>query len=147
VERSLYTDLVTWRADGRRKPLILDGARQTGKTWLLRRFGEREFGATHYINFESDPVASSIFDGNLSPGSVVPMIELYTGRPINARRDLIILDEVQLCAQAMTSLKYFAEQAPEYAVCCAGSLIGLAGSSGSYPVGKVTTRSLFPHRI
>lgn len=144
MKRSLYAGLVAWRSDDHRKPLILDGARQTGKTWLLRQFGEREFAATHYLNFESDPAASSIFDGNLSPAAVVSMIELYTGRPINAQRDLLVFDEVQLCPQAMTSLKYFAEQAPEYAVCCAGSLIGLSGSSASYPVGKVTNRSLFP---
>lgn len=144
MERSLYAVLVAWAHERHRKPLILDGARQTGKTWLLRQFGEREFAATHYVNFEADRSAGLIFRGHLSPKAVIPAIELYTGRRIDARRDLLILDEIQLCPAAMTSLKYFAEDAPEYAVCCAGSLIGLAGGAGSYPVGKVTTRSLFP---
>ncbi len=144
MERLLYGDLVAWRQQQERKPLILDGARQTGKTWLLRRFGEREFRRAHYINFEADPSAMSIFDGALSPQTLLPLIELYTGRAVDQEHDLIILDEIQLCPRAMTSLKYFAEEGPRYAVCCAGSLIGLSGSEGSYPVGKVSSRSLFP---
>ncbi len=144
MKRALYKDLLSWKNHHTRKPLVLDGARQTGKTWLLQTFGKREFRSTHYINFEKDPTAESIFEANLSPNNVVRLMEVYTGNRIDPLHDLIFLDEIQLCPRALNSLKYFAEEAPAYMICCAGSLIGLAGSSESYPVGKVTTRSLFP---
>jgi len=144
MKRALYQDLLDWKDAPRRKPLILDGARQTGKTWLLREFGEREFRTTHYLNFETDPRICTIFAGDLRPGTILPLIELHTGVAIDRARDVIVLDEIQTCPRALTAFKYFLEQLPEMAVCAAGSLIGLAGSEESWPVGKVTTLRLHP---
>lgn len=144
MKRTLFHQLQAWKAAPRRKPLILDGARQTGKTWLLREFGKREFRATHYLNFEADPRVCAIFSGDLRPRTILPLIELHTGAPIDRARDVIVLDEIQTCPRALTALKYFLEEQPETAVCAAGSLIGLAGSEESWPVGKVTTLRLHP---
>jgi predicted AAA+ superfamily ATPase len=144
MKRALYQDLLVWKDAPRRKPLILDGARQTGKTWLLREFGGQEFRTTHYLNFETDPRICTIFAGDLRPETILPLIELHTGVSIDRARDVIVLDEIQTCPRALTALKYFLEQLPEMAVCAAGSLIGLAGSDESWPVGKVTTLRLHP---
>jgi predicted AAA+ superfamily ATPase len=115
-----------------------------GKTWLLREFGGQEFRTTHYLNFETDPRICTIFAGDLRPETILPLIELHTGVSIDRARDVIVLDEIQTCPGALTALKYFLEQLPEMAVCAAGSLIGLAGSDESWPVGKVTTLRLHP---
>lgn len=144
MNRTLFHELQSWKAAPRRKPLILDGARQTGKTWILREFGKREFRTTHYLNFEADPRVCAIFSGDLRPQTTLPLIELHTGTPIDRTRDVIILDEIQTCPRALTSLKYLSEEQSEMAVCAAGSLIGLAGSEESWPVGKVTTLRLHP---
>lgn len=144
MERDVYQILLQWKGAHRRKPLVLDGARQTGKTWLLRKFGESEFTRVHYINFEADPLATSIFAGDLRPETTIPQIGLYTGVQVQSSDSLIVLDEIQACPRALTALKYFQEGAPRIAVTAAGSLLGLSGSSESYPVGKVTTVRLFP---
>lgn len=145
MERALYQKLLDWKKNVHRKPLILYGARQVGKTYLLSEFGKNEFDSVHYINFERDPNAVSIFAEDISPKRLIPLLELYLESRIDKQgNDLIFLDEIQECPRAVTSLKYFNEQMPHQAVCCAGSFIGLIGNETSFPVGKVDTLTLFP---
>jgi len=143
MRRRLYEDLQKWKA-GTRKPLVVYGARQVGKTYLLEQFGRHEFAAFHYINFERDPGASRLFEGSLAPKELLPLLELHLNTGINPHTDILMLDELQDCPRALTSLKYFAESMPELAVCCAGAYIGLVGGESSFPVGKVNTLTLYP---
>ncbi|MCF7949330.1 MAG: AAA family ATPase [Spirochaetia bacterium] len=144
MERHLYLKLTEWRIEKNRKPLLLYGARQTGKTYLLTAFGQTEFSALHYINFEQDPEAIKLFAGHLSPKTLIPLIELYLDSKINPESDLLFFDEIQECPRAVTSLKYFYEDIPQMAVCGAGSYMGLLGTTESFPVGKVHTLTLYP---
>ena len=144
MERNLYQKLVEWKHKPSRKPLLLKGARQVGKTWLLTDFGNKEFSQTHTLNFERDPDACTLFEGSLSPNTILRNLELYLNRSVNISSDLILFDEIQDCPKALTSLKYFAEEQPELAICCAGSHIGLAVGSSSFPVGKVELLTLYP---
>jgi predicted AAA+ superfamily ATPase len=144
VERDLFKKLVEWKHKENRKPLLLKGARQVGKTWLLSEFGRKEFSRTHTINFERDPDACSLFDGSLSPTTILRNLELYLDHSIDASSDLILFDEIQDCPRALTSLKYFAEEQPDVAVCCAGSHVGIALGSSSFPVGKIELLTLYP---
>jgi predicted AAA+ superfamily ATPase len=144
MERDLLQKLVEWKQLPKRKPLLLTGARQVGKTWLLTDFGRREFSQTHTLNFERDPDACTLFNGSLSPDTILRNLELYLNHSIDSLSDLIIFDEIQDCPKALTSLKYFAEERPELAICCAGSHIGLALGSSSFPVGKVELLTLYP---
>ena len=144
MERDLYQKLVEWKHKPGRKPLLLKGARQVGKTWLLTDFGNKEFSQTHTLNFERDPDACTLFEGSLSPNTILRNLELYLNRSVNISSDLILFDEIQDCPKALTSLKYFAEEQPELAICCAGSHIGLALGSSSFPVGKVELLTLYP---
>jgi len=144
VERDLFQKLVEWKHKGNRKPLLLRGARQVGKTWLLTEFGKKEFSRTHTLNFERDPDACSLFDGSLSPTVILRNLELFLNHSIDNLSDLILFDEIQDCPRALTSLKYFAEEQPELAVCCAGSHIGIALGSSSFPVGKIELLTLYP---
>lgn len=121
-------------------PLILEGARQVGKTWLLKTFGEKCFDSCLYINFEQAEglLYGQVFEKSLSPQEVIPKLEIMWGRKIEAERTLIIFGEVQNVPRALTALKYFQEEAPQYAICCAGSLLGISIHEGtSFPVGKV----------
>ncbi len=136
--------LSQWRDNSSRKPLLLYGARQTGKTHLLTEFGRKNFSAYHYINFEQDPNAVALFNGALTPETLIPLIELYLDTHIDSASDLLIFDELQECPRAMTSLKYFYEQRPELAVCCAGSFMGLLVNTEAFPVGKVQIFTLYP---
>jgi len=138
--------LVAWKTSSRRKPLLLLGARQVGKTWLLREFGTRHYARTVRLDLDRSQTARSIFDGDLTPPRLLAdMATLDGGGPIVAAETLIILDEIQEAPRALTALKYFAEDAPEYHVACAGSLLGVAAHERtSFPVGKVNVVKIHP---
>ncbi len=126
-------------------PLILQGARQVGKTWLLQEFGRVAFDDVCYVNFEQSNDLAAYFEGDLNPKRIIDGLSLYHGRKIESGRTLVVFDEVQEVPRALTSLKYFCEQAPEYHICCAGSLLGVAlHSQTSFPVGKVEFLTLYP---
>ena len=145
VERLLLEDLIAWKGRKNRLPLILKGARQVGKTWLLNEFGRVAFDDVLYINFENAPGLKESFDGDISPQRILDLLGALHGRKIQPQKTLMIFDEVQEIPRALTALKYFAENAPEYAICCAGSLLGVALHSGtSFPVGKVDFLTLQP---
>lgn len=144
MERTITARLDAWRTRPGRKPLLLQGARQVGKTYSLKRFGSRHFKNYHYINFEERETFSPVFAGDLNPVRVVQDLSLLLDTPINLREDLLILDEVQQCPRALTSLKYFAEEMPELAVCAAGSLLGVHLGEASFPVGKVEELHMVP---
>lgn len=145
MERFLMDKLVDWKKSPRRKPLILNGARQVGKTWLLKSFGEAQFDNVAYVNFDNDETAKGFFEHDLDVARIVSNLELHSGTEILPSKTLIILDEIQEAPRALTSLKYFCENAPEFAVVAAGSLLGLTVHEGSgYPVGKVDTLNLYP---
>lgn len=145
MKRLLIEQLKTWHKKADRLPLILRGARQVGKTWLLKEFGRTCFKNVCYVNFEQSDSLVNVFAGELSPERIINQLSVYCGFRISANDTLIIFDEVQEIPRALTSLKYFAEQAPEYAICCAGSLLGVAMHKGtSFPVGKVDFLDLYP---
>jgi len=139
-------DLWAWKQNPRRKPLVLQGARQVGKTWLLREFGRLAFGRVIEINLEKAPPARQIFAETLEPRRIVAALALLDGGgPIDPAATLIILDEIQEVPEALASLKYFCEDAPEYHVVCAGSFLGLGLHAGTtFPVGKVDFLTLAP---
>lgn len=137
--------LYHWKKSKHRKPLIIEGARQVGKTWLMKEFGERAYADTIYVNFDSNPAIAELFALDLDIDRVMKGLELYAGRKINPDDTLLIFDEVQEVPRALASLKYFCENAPEYHIVCAGSLLGIALHEGtSFPVGKVDFLKLFP---
>lgn len=145
MKRNLYTQLLSWKNDLKRKPLLLQGARQVGKTYLVNEFGKNEY--KHYIclNFEQDPNLKTLFTGNLSPENIINNIGLYLGKKITAIDTLIFFDEIQTVPEALTSLKYFYEQSPELHIIAAGSLLGVSiGKQSSFPVGKVHFMTLYP---
>ena len=145
MERLLIHQLLKWKESTHRKPLVLEGARQVGKTWLLREFGKKYFKDVCYINFEQKDRLESIFAGDLSPQFIIEQLSIYHGKPIKPQTTLIVFDEVQEMPRALTSLKYFCEEAPEYAICCAGSLLGIALHEGtSFPVVKTDFLHLYP---
>lgn len=145
MDRLLMEALKDWKGKPDRLPLILKGARQVGKSWLLQEFGRTCFEDVVYVNFENAGNLSEIFDGVIEPQRIIDYLGAVHGRRIEPQRTLVIFDEVQEVPRALTSLKYFAEQAPKYAICCAGSLLGVALHSGtSFPVGKVEFLSLQP---
>ncbi len=145
MKREIYKDLISWKESKRRKPLILKGARQIGKTYILKAFGEKEYLNTAYINFEEDPEAKFLFEGSLDPQKILEKLSLYLSIKIVPEKSLIIFDEIQECPSALTSLKYFNENANEYHLAAAGSLLGIRmRESGSFPVGKVNFLDLFP---
>lgn len=145
MERYLMDKLFDWKKSPRRKPLILNGARQVGKTWLLKDFGQSHFANVAYVNFDNDETAKAFFEHDLHVDRIIANLALHTGVEIAPQNTLIILDEIQEAPKALTALKYFCENAPEFAVTAAGSLLGLAVHEGSgYPVGKVDTLDLHP---
>ncbi|MBU4446285.1 AAA family ATPase [bacterium] len=144
MKREAINQLKSWKESSPRKPLILRGARQVGKTYLLKMFGETEFSKYHYVNFEEDQQLESLFEKNLDPHRIIDELQLYLERPIDPENDLLIFDEIQRCPRALTSLKYFCEKTPELALCAAGSLLGVYMNWESFPVGKVTFRDLHP---
>jgi predicted AAA+ superfamily ATPase len=145
MKRKAYEQLLKWKMNPARKPLLIRGARQVGKTWLLKEFGQQEYSELHYFNFEEDATLSSLFARRLTPGEVIRKLSLYSGKSLTPESGLIVFDEVQLCDRALNSLKYFAEEAPEYHLIAAGSLLGIRlADSTSFPVGKVQFIDLCP---
>lgn len=145
MKRTLYQNLLDWKSSLRRKPLLLQGARQVGKTWLINEFGRKEYKEYIYLNFEQTPNLKSLFGGELSPHKIIENIGLWLGKKINSEHTLICFDEIQNCQEAITSLKYFQEKAPEYHLIAAGSLLGVSlGKTSSFPVGKVNFLTLYP---
>ncbi len=144
MKRWAMERLVAWKDQPKRKPLIVRGARQVGKTYLLKKFGRQYFARTHYLNFEQDERLHNIFKGNLSPQRLLTEIQFYLNKPIHPKSDLLIFDEIQHCPEALTTLKYFQEEMPELAICAAGSLLGVVLAPTSFPVGKVTFLDLYP---
>lgn len=145
MKRSLYQNLLEWKSNQRRKPLLLQGARQVGKTWLINEFGKTEYKNYIYLNFEQTPNLKTLFSGELSPRKIVDNIGLFLGKKINSDNTLICFDEIQICPAALTSLKYFQELAPEFHIIAAGSLLGISlGKTSSFPVGKVNFLTLYP---
>ena len=145
MDRHLMTELVRWKESPRRKPLILNGARQVGKTWLLKEFGREHFDTVAYVSLDGNSVARDLFEQDLDPARIIRDLSILTGVAIRPSSTLIILDEIQAAPKAITSLKYFCENAPEYAVAAAGSLLGISATEGTgYPVGKVNTLDLYP---
>lgn len=143
--RAAMEKLYSWKDSKRRKPLIIKGARQVGKTWLMKEFGSRAYADTMYINFDSNSRMAELFASDLNTDRLIMGIELYAGRKIDADNTLLIFDEVQEVPRALSSLKYFYENAPQYHIICAGSLLGIALHGGtSFPVGKVDFLSLYP---
>lgn len=145
MDRFLMDDLVAWKDSPRRKPLILNGARQVGKTWLLKEFGRRCFDNVAYVNLDDNPGMREQFEAGYDIPRIISAIQFETGQAVSEGSTLIVLDEIQACPKALTSLKYFCENAPGYAVAAAGSLLGITVHEGSgYPVGKVNTLNLYP---
>jgi uncharacterized protein len=145
MKRDIYARLLAWKKDDLRKPLLLKGARQTGKTFLLKQFGNTEYSRLHYFNFEKTPMIRNLFSENLEPSRIIESLSLYSRAIINPSTDLIVFDEIQVCNGALTSLKYFQEEKPEYHIAAAGSLLGIKLSiPGSFPVGKVNLIELHP---
>jgi uncharacterized protein len=144
MKRSIYKELLAWKHSLTRKPLLMKGARQVGKTYLLQEFGKNEFQNTFYLNFEKDQQLAKIFSFNLDPKRIVFEIGLHFRKKINIEQDLLIFDEIQACSEALTSLKYFCEELPSAYVACAGSLLGVYLSPVSYPVGKVDKLYMHP---
>lgn len=130
--------LYEWKKSKRRKSLIIEGARQVGKTWLMKEFGGQAYEDTIYINFDSNSRMAELFASDLDTDLLIMGLELYAGRKINSDNTLLIFDEVQEVPRALASLKYFYEDAPQCHIVCAGSLLGIALHEGtSFPVGKV----------
>lgn len=145
MERYAIKKLVEWKDKKNRKPLILKGARQVGKTWLMKEFGRRYFKYTAYVNFDNNRLMKDVFDNDYDIERILTAINIETGTRIAPQETLIIFDEIQENPRAIAALKYFCENAPEYAIVAAGSLLGVAIHKGTlFPVGKVDTLELHP---
>lgn len=145
MEREILKKLVAWKNLEGRKPLIIRGARQVGKTWLMKEFGSRYFSEVVYINFETNRTAKLLFEQGLDLARIIQGLEIQVGKQIDPEKCLLIFDEIQECSEAITSLKYFQEQIPDYFIIAAGSLLGVAlHQNTSFPVGKVEFLDLYP---
>lgn len=144
--RKIMKYLEDWKKSEHRKPLILQGARQVGKTYSILEFGRTAYDHVAYFNFEMNPKLCETFEENISPDYLIPILSYIAGKTIVKGKTLIVFDEVQLCERALTSLKYFCEDAPEYHIIAAGSLLGVAVNREkfSFPVGKVDLKTLYP---
>ena len=143
--RLLFEKLIEWKDNPGKKPLILRGVRQCGKTFLLKEFGAKHYGDVFYCKFDEDRSLEGFFTQNLDPARIIKDMSIYRGKDIKPRSTLVIFDEIQSCGPALTSLKYFYEDAPEYHIIAAGSLLGVAVPKGtSFPVGKVEFLNLYP---
>jgi predicted AAA+ superfamily ATPase len=145
MERKAMLDLKNWKSRPGRKPLIIRGARQVGKTWLMKEFGQNEYNQTAYVNFEDSKSLNSLFADDFDIERIIAAIQIEAGVQIKAESTLIIFDEIQEADGAITSLKYFNENAPQYNIISAGSLLGVSlHKQTSFPVGKVEFMDLFP---
>ena len=147
--RKIMDYLEEWKKSEHRKPLILQGARQVGKTYSILEFGRINYENVAYFNFETNPRLNETFAENISPDYLIPILSYIAGQTIVKEKTLIVFDEVQLCERALTSLKYFCEEAPDYHIIVAGSLLGVAVNRAmySFPVGKVDMKTLYPMDI
>ncbi|MDR1972203.1 MAG: AAA family ATPase [Treponema sp.] len=144
MQRKALEKLMTWKASPGRKPLLVKGARQVGKTWLLKEFGKTAFRNTVYIDFYNNERARRLFEGDLDPRRIIEEMQFLSGETITGET-LIIFDEIQECGRALNSLKYFYQDAPEYHVAAAGSYLGIAlHPNDSFPVGKTDGITLYP---
>ncbi len=145
MQRDLYQKLLAWKTSPRRKPLVLQGARQVGKTYLLKKFGKNEYEDFAYFNFEEDPGLKEYFQGVLLPEKILQKLEIHRGKKIEPQKTLVFFDEIQESSEALNSLKYFCEQANNFHVVSAGSLLGVkVDHKRSFPVGKVNFLHLYP---
>ena len=144
MQRFIMDKLIEWKNSSNRKPLILKGARQVGKTYILKEFGNENYENVAYFNFDHDEGLADLFVNTKDPKRIIEQLILINGKKIEPEKTLIIFDEIQECSNALNSLKYFCEEASEYHVVCAGSLLGIRLSRTSFPVGKVDFLSLNP---
>ena len=144
MDRQIYAQLLSWKEKKQKKPLILKGVRQVGKTYILKKFGNQNFKKTHYLNFEENELLTRIFERDLNPERIIREISFHLDSSIDIEHDILIMDEIQQCPKAMTSLKYFNELMPGFAICSAGSLLGIQLTPSSFPVGKVQYLEMFP---
>ncbi|MDR0519147.1 MAG: ATP-binding protein [Clostridiales Family XIII bacterium] len=145
MKRNAFERLLDWKRDSERKPLILRGARQVGKTWLMREFGKTQYQNYVYFNFDEEDELFSIFEANKNPQRIIERLGLLSGQKILPEKTLVIFDEIQECSAALNALKYFREQAGEYHIVAAGSLLGtLLVAPKSYPVGQVNLLDIYP---
>jgi len=143
--RTLTKELYRWKEAKDRKPLLLKGVRQSGKTYLLKEFGKKAYSNIAYFNFEGNEPLQQCFDRDIDPQRIISELGVFNRRAIKPDDTLVIFDEIQFCNRALTALKYFCEDAPQYHIACAGSLLGIALSKPlSFPVGKADMRSLRP---
>src|SRR5215469_4427926 len=142
MKRVLHKDLFSWKTSKNRKPLVLYGARQTGKTWLLREYGKNEYKNVVELNFDTNHKLHRFFGDNIAPENIIAGLAAYFKTDIKPAETLLIFDEIQESQRAKDSLKYFNENAPEYHVAAAGSFLGIAG--GKFPVGQVDEMTLLP---
>ncbi|MEA1986218.1 MAG: AAA family ATPase [Candidatus Marinimicrobia bacterium] len=145
MKRQIYNQLLAWKQSKRRKPLLLQGARQVGKTYIINQFGKSEYKKIIYLNFEQNPELESLFTNELYPQKIIENIGIYFKQKITSAETLIFFDEIQVVPKVITSLKYFYEQAPDYHIISAGSLLGVSVSKKtSFPVGKINFMMLYP---
>ena len=145
MKRNAIEQLISWKNSTDRKPLVLKGARQVGKTWLMEEFGRLYYDDTFYFNFDEEDELQSVFKTNKNPHRIIELLGMIKGKKILPEKHLIIFDEVQECSEALNSLKYFCEKANEYHIISAGSLLGtLLAKPKSYPVGKVNLLNISP---
>ena len=145
MKRNAIQELVAWKSSEDRKPMVLKGARQVGKTWLMKEFGQNYYDSYVYFNFDEEDELKSIFEANKNPQRIIELLSLITGEKILPEKTLIIFDEIQECPEALNTLKYFKEKANEYHVIAAGSLLGtLLAQPKSYPVGMVNLLDIYP---
>lgn len=146
MKRKIDSELLAWKTSSSRKPLVVHGARQVGKTYSILAFAERAFDRVLYLDFSAQKDLCALFDGDITPETLLPQLEAASGVDVDPATTLVFFDEVQACPRALTALKYFYERAPECCVIAAGSLLGVAlgRSEYSYPVGKVDTLTLYP---
>ena len=145
MERNLFIKLEQWKNKKKRKPLIIQGARQVGKTWIMKEFGARYYKDTIYINFDNNETMKKVFEIDFDISRIISSVKIEYGKSFDPEDTLIIFDEIQEAPKALASLKYFYENAPQYAIMAAGSLLGVALHQGtSFPVGKVDFMHLYP---
>ena len=144
MERYIFSDLKDWMLKSRRKPLLLRGARQVGKTWLVERLAQQEFKYYVKVDFEENPQLISLFEGALNPQKICAELELRTGISIIGGKTLLFFDEIQICPRAIMALRYFYEQMPDLHVIAAGSLLEFVFSEISFPVGRIQSLDVHP---
>nr|WP_321012532.1 AAA family ATPase [Eisenbergiella sp.] len=145
LKRNAIKDLIQWKKSAERKPLVLKGARQVGKTWLMKEFGKSYYDSYVYFNFDEEEELKSIFEINKNPHRIIELLSMISGEKILPEKTLVIFDEIQECPEALNTLKYFKEKANEYHVIAAGSLLGtLLAKPKSYPVGMVNLLDIHP---